>query len=85
MDTKERARMEKSCRLCREAGIDKDQWLLVKLEDVEDYLELDRLRTDILRILDKLDSLKKTLRAEVEDDGEKEYCREESENCEGSS
>lgn len=77
MDTKERARMEKSCRLCREAGIDKDQWLLVKLEDVEDYLELDRLRTDILRILDKLDSLKKTLRAEVEDDGEEEHCGEE--------
>lgn len=79
MDRNEREKLEHSCAVCREAGIEGDQLLLVRLDCVEEYLRLEKLARDIYEIVDKLDQMKKTLDMEVNgvfkaDTGETEGC-----------
>ena len=65
MDPKERERLENCCRMCREINSPGEQLLLIKLEDVEECLKVDKMMRDILEVMNKFDDMRKTLRAEV--------------------
>ena len=67
MNVEERERLERACRIAREAGMEGEQLLLIRLEDVEEYLKLEELTKDILTAMNCLDDMRKTLKAEVED------------------
>ena len=80
MDAKERERLENCCRMCREdMNCTGEQLLLIRLEDVEEYLRLEGAMRDMLSVMDRIEGLRKTLKSEVgeadgrkEDSGEKE-------------
>ena len=82
MTLKERERLERACRIAREAGMEGEQLLLIRLEDVEEYLKLEELAKDILTALDKLNGMRRVLKAEVED-VKKDNQGKESEDPEG--
>ena len=69
MDPKERERLELACRVCRETGSGGDQLLLIRLEDVEEYLKLEKIFSEALRRLNhytmSVSDLKRMLNAEV--------------------
>ena len=67
MTAKERERLERACKIAREAGMEGEQLLLIRLEDVEEYLKLEELTKDILTAMNCLDEMRRTLKAEVED------------------
>ena len=79
MDPKERERLENCCRMCREIGSKGEQLILIKLEDVEECLRIEKMMRDILEVMNRFDEMRKMLNAEVmgaceqkEDSGEVE-------------
>ena len=77
MDAKERERLQRACAIAREAGMEGEQLLLIRLEDVEEYLKLEELTKDILMAMDRLNDIRKTLKAEVGGNGKDKNKREE--------
>ena len=69
MTAKERERLQRACTIAREAGMEGEQLLLIRLEDVEEYLKLEELTKDILTAMDRLNDIRKTLKAEVGGNG----------------
>jgi hypothetical protein len=80
MTAKERERLERACRIAREAGMEGEQLLLIRLEDVEEYLKIEELTKDILTAMDRLNDMRRVLKAEVEDGKDKEDSGEEPED-----
>ena len=80
MTAKERERLERACKIAREAGMEGEQLLLIRLEDVEEYLKLEELTKDILTAMDRLNGMRRALKAEVADG---KNCGEKQENSEG--
>lgn len=42
MDDKDREKLERACKICREWSTDDNQLLLIPLKNVEEYLELEK-------------------------------------------
>ena len=79
MDTKERIRLERACQVAREAGMEGEQLLLIRLDHVEEYLKLEEITKDILTAMDRLNEMRRALKAEVtdgKDRGEEQEDRE---------
>ena len=79
MDAKERKRLERACQVAREAGMEGEQLLLIRLDHVEEYLKLEEITKDILTAMDRLNEMRRALKAEVtdgKDRGEEQEDRE---------
>lgn len=72
MDPKERERLENCCRMCREIGSKGEQLILIKLEDVEECLRIEKMMRDILEVMNKFDDMRKMLNTEVMNECEPE-------------
>ena len=54
MRQSERERLERSCNISKEMGIGGDQLLLVRLDDVEEFLQLDEIFRGAMDLLYKI-------------------------------
>lgn len=68
MDTKERERLEGTVKLCQQTGANGEQFILVRMTDVEEYLKLEKMMRERIQISDQLDRMKTILYPEVSDE-----------------
>ena len=68
MDTKERERLEETVRICKKTGADTEQFLIVRMRNVEEYLKLEKMMRDLFQISDQLYQMKTILYPEVSDE-----------------
>lgn len=68
MDAKEREKLRNACEMCRkEFGTGGEQLILIKLEDVEEFLRLEEIAHKITDAFETIEDLRRILKAEVDD------------------
>lgn len=64
MTDQERTRLEKAVQICREAGMEGEQLLLIHLSEVEEYLRLEKLIRNMDQIFEALLEIRQMMQEE---------------------